>query len=264
MISNHDPDTPDIFTGQLPAAMPSPSLLATGDLSALVTAIPQQEIVIDWARYLKLRPWVLQHDPELSYLLLPEVSQFFECASTEQRRVLFATLWVTGGRISEVLALTPGHCIDDEHLGKGIALPTAKKRGKKPFRLVPVVDLHYWAMLKRFLGNHRGGQDAPIFQSKTLAKNSSARAKPKAVSARTVQRWVDATLDVMKESYGPGVAVTPHTFRHSFAVNALLHGRDIRVISNWLGHASVRETERYLQVLSLDTGHLMQGVQYFI
>ena len=264
MTHNRDPDTPDIFTGQLPVEMPSPTALATGDLNALVTTIPQQEIVIDWARYLKLRPWVLQHDPELSYLLLPEMTQFIECAATDQQRVLFATLWVTGGRISEVLALTPGHCIDDEHMGKGLALPTAKKRGKKPFRLVPVVDEHYWAMLKRYLADHRGGQDAPIFQSKTKPKNSSTRTKPKSLTARTVQRWTDMTLATLKEKYGPGVAVTPHTFRHSFAVNALLHGRDIRVISNWLGHASVKETERYLQVLSLDTGHLMQGVQYFI
>ncbi|EAR07590.1 tyrosine-type recombinase/integrase [Reinekea blandensis] len=262
-MSFRDPDTPDIFTGQLPAEMPSPSALATGDLNALVTTIPQQEIVIDWARFLKLRPWVLQHDPELSYLLLPEMTQLIESARTEQMRVLFATLWVTGGRISEVLAMTPAHCINDDHLGQGIALPTLKKRNGQPYRLVPVVDPHYWAMLKRFLGEHRGGQHAPIFQSRTKTTDAK-RAKPKALTSRTVQRWTDDAMERLREHYNPGLRVTPHTFRHSFAVNALLHGRDIQVISGWLGHASVRETERYLKVLSLDTGHLMQGVQYFI
>ena len=259
-----DPDTPDIFTGRLPAEMlrTSPTL-DLANLDQLVSEVKQDNLVIDWARYLKLRPWVLQQDPELSYLLLPEMQLLIESAKTEQQRVLFATLWVTGGRISEVLALTPkSFIVDDAHLGSAVSLPTRKKRNKsgKPtlmYRLVPVIDPTYWQMVQRFLADHRGGANAPIFQSVGVGK------KPTAVSVRTTQRWVDNCQQSLSETYQPGIKISPHTFRHSFAVNALLHGRDIRVISQWLGHDSVKETERYLNVLSLDTGHLMQGVRYW-
>jgi len=262
-MTQRDPDTPDIFTGQLPAEMQPPvTALQPAALDALVTTIPQQEIIIDWARYIKLRPWVLQHDPELSYLLGPEMARLIACAATDQQRLLFLTLWVTGGRISEVLAVTPSHFINDPDLGRGVALPTAKKRNKTSHRLIRVYNASYWSTLERSLADHTGGQHAPIFQTKRA--KTSKRALPKAISRRTALRWCETALVKLKEHYSPGIEVTPHTFRHSFAVNALLHGKDLKTISGWLGHASVKETERYLKVLSTDTGHLMQGVEYFV
>jgi integrase/recombinase XerD len=43
--------------------------------------------------------------------------------------------------------------------------------------------------------------------------------------------------------------VSPHTFRHYYAVNALLNGRDIYTLSRLLGHSDVSTTQRYLQTL---------------
>lgn len=42
--------------------------------------------------------------------------------------------------------------------------------------------------------------------------------------------------------------VSPHVLRHSCAVNTLRATRDIRQVALWLGHASMRSTEVYLQV----------------
>lgn len=45
-----------------------------------------------------------------------------------------------------------------------------------------------------------------------------------------------------------GVKLTPHTLRHSFAVNALLAGMDQISLSHILGHTSLDMTRRYIQL----------------
>ena len=40
--------------------------------------------------------------------------------------------------------------------------------------------------------------------------------------------------------------ITPHTFRHSVAVNLLISGVDISTIAIWLGHSSIETTHKYM------------------
>ena len=40
-----------------------------------------------------------------------------------------------------------------------------------------------------------------------------------------------------------------HLFRHTFATNALACGIDIRTVQDWLGHSSIVQTQRYLNLL---------------
>jgi len=42
--------------------------------------------------------------------------------------------------------------------------------------------------------------------------------------------------------------VSPHTFRHSCAVNLLEAGVEVNVIRGWLGHADLSTTNRYAQI----------------
>ncbi len=41
-------------------------------------------------------------------------------------------------------------------------------------------------------------------------------------------------------------SVTPHTFRHSVAMNLLASGVDISTIAIWLGHSSIETTHKYM------------------
>ena len=40
-------------------------------------------------------------------------------------------------------------------------------------------------------------------------------------------------------------SVSPHTFRHTFAIWHLNAGTDIKMVSRWLGHKSVTVTEKH-------------------
>lgn len=47
--------------------------------------------------------------------------------------------------------------------------------------------------------------------------------------------------------------VTPHTFRHTFAISHLNAGTDIKFVSRWLGHQSVLVTEKHYSHATLGT-----------
>jgi integrase/recombinase XerD len=42
-------------------------------------------------------------------------------------------------------------------------------------------------------------------------------------------------------------SIHPHTFRHSFAINSVRHGVDIRRLQQVVGHMSINTTAFYLQ-----------------
>ncbi len=217
-------------------------------LEAPATTTPLSIIDIDWALLLEQRPAVLAHCELPNYLLLPEVHQLLDAVSHDNLLLMINTLWHTGARISECLALTAGSFKLDARQPY-VSLQTLKRRGRpsrrasKP-RLVPISDQAFIRQLTRYIKTHRIRPAQRLFTITRGAVN-------KRLDRLGTTLPVDATI-----------RFTPHTFRHSFAVNAILHGTPLPVVQNWLGHADIKSTLVYTQVLSLETYHLMQRIQF--
>lgn len=69
------------------------------------TSLP---VAIDYPAALALRQMALVQDELPKYLLAPEVSALLHYVPDLHRKMLLATLWNTGARINEALALTRG------------------------------------------------------------------------------------------------------------------------------------------------------------
>ena len=68
----------------------------------------QLPVAIDYPAALALRQMALVQDELPKYLLAPEVSALLHYVPDLHRKMLLATLWNTGARINEALALTRG------------------------------------------------------------------------------------------------------------------------------------------------------------
>lgn len=73
----------------------------------LMTAGERSVPVTQYETAIALRRMALMQDHLPKYLLAPEVAVLLHYLPDERQRMLFATLWNTGARITEALTLTP-------------------------------------------------------------------------------------------------------------------------------------------------------------
>ena len=100
----------------------------------------QMPVAIDYPAALALRQMALVQDELPKYLLAPEVSALLHYVPDLHRKMLLATLWNTGARINEALALTRG----DFSLSWPRLSSAPKKRPGQPAELPPVARLIVW------------------------------------------------------------------------------------------------------------------------
>jgi site-specific recombinase XerD len=204
-------------------------------------------IIVPFAHYIESRERTLLHADELPfYLLMPEVEQLLEATLNDHHRLLWDFIWHTGARISEALEVRPKDLILDGQITSSVSLINLKrgkkKKKEKPRRLVPITDISFIHALKRYIKTHGIKKSARLFD----------------ITRKTAY----ATMKRNAKAAGLPENVTPHTLRHSYAVNLLLHGLQITLIKDHLGHERLESTEIYLQVLGRDTAHLVMHVQY--
>ena len=211
---------------------------------------------VDWQYFIERRKATLQQEPDLpAYLLLPEVEQLLVVTKDQTRHFLLNTLFHTGARISEVLALTkedfhldgkyPEISIQSAKQGRGRPSEKAKKRAKR--RLIPVLDGDYIDEALRYFATNKGAKKAPLFT----------------VTRKTAYCWIkDAVKALNDEDVELSIDVTPHTIRHSFAVNSVLHWVPVPVLQSWLGHENREMTEIYTRIFQTETVHFMGRVEY--
>jgi integrase/recombinase XerD len=137
----------------------------------------------------------------------------------------------TGLRVTE---LTNLRC-QDAHLGAG---PHIETRGKGRKQRATPLTTQTIAVLREWLNERDGQPDQPLFPtSRGHALSRDAIALLVTKHATTASRS-SPTLKNKK--------VSPHTLRHTTAMNLLHAGIDSTVIALWLGHESIEATQIYL------------------
>jgi integrase/recombinase XerD len=146
-------------------------------------------------------------------------------------RVLLLVAVQTGLRNSELRSLRHR----DVDFGSGAHLQCTGK-GRKA-RCTPLRH-EVAAVLKAWLDERASGRNEPMFPT----------SRGSHMSADALQRLVARHVVSASETC-PSIAgrkITPHTLRHTTAMNLLRSGVDPTVIALWLGHESIETTQIYL------------------
>ncbi|EJV8878078.1 phage integrase family protein [Escherichia coli] len=217
-------------------------------------------VAIDYPAALALRQMSMVHDELPKYLLAPEVSALLHYVPDLHRKMLLATLWNTGARINEALALTRG----DFSLTPPypfVQLATLKQRtekaartagrmpaGQQTHRLVPLSDAWYVSQLQTMVATLKIPMER---RNKRTGRTEKARIWE--VTDRTVRTWIgEAVAAAAADGVTFSVPITPHTFRHSYAMHMLYAGIPLKVLQSLMGHKSISSTEVYTKVFALD------------
>jgi len=152
-------------------------------------------------------------------------------------RALVETLYGTGARIAEVLALNVDDAtrlLGDPDLGLRLTGKGSKQR------VVPVGSFAREAIA------------AWLVRGRPRLSGLAVRATPalflNARGERLSRQSAFNRIAALGEKAGLTVEVSPHTLRHSYATHLIEGGADVRVVQELLGHASVVTTQVYTLV----------------
>jgi len=178
-------------------------------------------------------------------LTLEEISALRGCfengygSYAERDRCLFELGINTGGRISELLALTVGQVYQYGRVADRLELVTTK--GGRP-RAIPLNSKAREAISAYLRWKEAQGEplhpEAPLFRSQ-----KGSRMTRQAAHLRLKALYQRARLQGK---------VTTHSLRKTFGTRLRERGVDLRVIQVLLGHKSLATTERYLGVTEPD------------
>lgn len=155
-------------------------------------------------------------------------------------RAILELLYATGGRISEVLNLTP----EDISL-EGSYLILYGKRKKE--RVIPFGEPARCA-LEDYISLARpvlsGGKKADFLFLNRFGRKIS-------------RQWIWKRIRLYTLCAGIDKNITPHMLRHSFATHLLTFGADLRTVQVLLGHSDISTTQIYthLKVSELKKVH---------
>ncbi len=161
-----------------------------------------------------------------------KISFLYQSRLIEKERNLFCIVMAeTGCRISEALNL---RVKDIDISSKYIRFETLKKRRKGIYRSVPVSS-HVIKKIDKVFGISKG----------QLRSDDLLWPMGRMTAYRCVTQ-------VMKAAGIVGIQACPRGLRHGFAVGALNAGVPITLVQRWLGHADLKTTAIYTQVLGAE------------
>ncbi|MBR3501347.1 MAG: tyrosine recombinase XerC [Alphaproteobacteria bacterium] len=183
--------------------------------------------VISSPRKPKILPKALDVDDSFDVLIEAKNMALNEWQGLRDRAIL-TLLYGCGLRISEALNLNFG---DINETSDSLRI---KGKGNKE-RIVPLLPI-IWENINSYL------QKCPYKQK--IGEPLFLGARGERITARVIQRQVKK----LRLYLGLPDTFTPHALRHSFAIQLLEQGVDLRSLQELLGHSSLITTQRYTEV----------------
>ena len=187
---------------------------------------------IDAPKLSRTLPDVLTQDEVAAILNQPSTSERDKRNLWVRDKAILETLYATGIRVSELIALTRSNIMEQEGIirvfGKG-----SKERivpiGKPALRWID----RYATECRPFLQRREKSKDALFLNARGTAMTRMA--------IWNIVRIYTTKAQIHKE-------VHPHTFRHSFATHLLEGGADLRAVQEMLGHSDISTTQIYTHI----------------
>ncbi len=144
-------------------------------------------------------------------------------------RAMLETLYSTGVRVSELVALNVGD------LSTEAGQLRIRGKGRKE-RITPIGPTAM-AAIKRYLDMRQQDPRSAASDQQAMFVNKHGQR----LSTRSVRRKLDKYL----AAAGLDPTISPHTLRHTFATHMLNNGADLRSVQELLGHQSLSTTQVY-------------------
>ncbi len=169
-------------------------------------------------------------------LSIQEIKRLFQQINNQKHRMILATIYSCGLRISEIINLRISH-IDSDRM----CILIKQSKGRKD-RLVPLPN----QLLKAFRNYYL------VYRPKEyLFEGIPKNHQPTPYSASSIRQILKRASIASKINKH----ISPHTLRHSYATHMYEHGVGLRTIQNLLGHSSSKTTEIYTHV---STSHVLK------
>lgn len=160
-----------------------------------------------------------------------EFLQMMNVCLNEKHRVIIALMFDCGLRVSEVINLK---LLDIDVSNMQIRIIQSKGRKDRVIKLSPIMLV----LFENYIS---------IFKPEIWLLNGQ---KPKGTNEvrKYTTRSCEEVVSQLRNKSGITKKLTPHKFRHGYAMNLLENGTDLNRIANQLGHSSTKTTEIYARI----------------
>lgn len=185
------------------------------------------------------------------YVTREEAHRTFAAATKTRDRLFVKTLWVTGARVSEAIAVRP---CDFDPAARVLRIQRLKKRRPVEAAVAGLPE-DFCRELSTYIELTKPRPRDRLFlftrfRGLRLVKSLMAKAgiEPMYRFGRNGRR-----ADMKRH---------PHAWRHGFAINLIVQGKPLEVVKELLGHSSILTTHIYSRALAANVRPFMEATEF--